>query len=239
MRRVRPLLWLVLGASAVAGGVVVGVNALADLVRPAELTEVRACAGDAGQDCLARGPATVERETVSRFRWLSGERRWFLDVSAVAPEVREDDRPRVTVPEQPGQDELRDGVELTAVYYRGDPVLLELADGTALETDDHPRRSVPTMGYLALGLLGLGGFAALVGWRNGRRRGWWRRVDYEEPDDGNVCAVLFFAGTAGVITQSVAGTSRWPALVVVLVVGGGLAALLLLAKRRQLAKSRR
>lgn len=229
------MLWLVFGSAGVVTAVVMGVNTVAGLARPAELTGVPTCTGDASQDCLTRGPATVDRETSSRFRWLSGERKWFLDVSAVDREVRgsDDDTPKVIVPEQPGQDELQEGMEVTVVYHDGRPVLLELPDSTVLETDEHPRRYGPTLGYLAVGVLGLSAFAVLLGWRNGRSRGWWRRVDYEEPNGGYVFATLFMAGMAGVITQSLAGSSRWPALVAFLVVAGALGVLLFFAKRRQ------
>ncbi len=229
----RPVVWLVLGAAAVAGSAVLGAQTVADLVRPTELTEVAACTGAASEDCLARGPATVERETRSRFRWLTGERRWSLNVSAIAPQVRGNDTTRVTVPEQHGQDQIRDGMQLTAVYYGGNPVLLELSSDTVLETEQHPRRSTFTSGYLAIGLLGMSVFAVQVGWHNGRRRSWWRRVDYEAPNGGLISAVLFFAGMAGMVTQSAVGASRWPAVVVSLAVAGVLGGLLLLKKRRK------
>ncbi|WP_084434952.1 hypothetical protein [Kibdelosporangium aridum] len=91
-------------------------------------------------------------------------------MSAIAPQARGNDTTRVTVPEQHGQDQIRDGMQLTAVFYGGNPVLLELSSGTVLETDQHPRRSTLTSGYLAIGLLGMGVFAVQVGWRNGRWR---------------------------------------------------------------------
>ncbi|SMD27078.1 hypothetical protein SAMN05661093_10675 [Kibdelosporangium aridum] len=226
------MVWLVLGTVAVAGSLALGVQTVADLVRP---TEMAACTGAVSQDCLIRGPATVERETRSRFRWVSGERKWSLNVSAVAPQVRGNDNDRVTVPEQPGQDQIRDGMQLTAVYYGGNPVLLELSSDTVLETAQHPRRSTPTLGYLAIGLFGMGVFAVQVGWRNGRRRSWWRSVDYEQPNGGLISAVLFFAGMAGMVTQTAVGTSRWPAVIAFLVVAGVLGSLLMLRKRRQVA----
>jgi len=213
-------------------GLILGAVALAGLTRPAELAGVPACTGGGSQDCLTREPATVNGETSIRSQWLTGERGWFLDVNAVPPEVRDDDVPKVTVPEQPGQDEIREGEELTVVYYRGHPVLLELPGGTVLETDKHPRRYAPTMGYLAIAVLGMGAFFVRVGWRYGRRSGWWRRVAYREPTGGALFAVPLFAGCAGAFTQSIAGTSRWPALIVVLIVSGALGSLLLLAKHR-------
>lgn len=232
-------MWLGFGSAGVVVGLVMMVAGLGGLLRSAELTGVPVCASGADDDCLARGPATVRYEVRERWRWLSGERRWLLDVGAVPPQLRgSGDTDRVGVPRQPRQDDIRDGMALTVVYYRDSPVLLELPTGTVLETDEHPRRAAPTTLYLGLATLGLAGFGVRVGWRNGRRRGWWRRVDYEQPKRVGLSLVLFVSGAGGALTQYLAGSSRWPAFIVAATLAVVLGVLVLLAKRRRAVDDR-
>ncbi len=104
------------------------------------------------------------------------------------------------------------------VFFGRAPAWIRLWSGVVLETEDHPRRQAPLLGWLALGALGGGLFGMRIGIRAGRQGGWLRRTWVRVPRGPE--AVVFVAGIAGALVQQFAGGTVWPGVVAGLLAAG-------------------
>ena len=93
-----------------------------------------------------------------RGSWFSREQSWSVDVPAGAPARRRGEaRGRPAPAGRPGG--AATGARGQPGVLRGPGRLVELPSGAALETDEHPSRYAPTIGYIGLFALGGGSFA--------------------------------------------------------------------------------
>ena len=207
VRGIRPWLWLVSSVLFVLFGAVMTLAAVAALSEPDDIGGLPLCRSDFGDDCLTERTGLVDHEGYVRRGWLSGEQEWVVDVPEGAPGLEGEEMLALDLPRQPGRDELGEGLEVDVVFYERRPALVRLPSGAELETEDHPRRYAPTIGYLGLSALGGGAFAFRTGWRTGRRHGFWRKARPET--SFGPAAVMGMTGMCGALAQIGVGGARW------------------------------
>jgi hypothetical protein len=204
---------LFFGVIAMIGGAVLGLAALAALSEPDDISGAPRCEEDFGDDCVTERDALILRKGAgSRWSWIGREQRWIADVPDGAPFLEGDEKLELTLPRQPGRDELAANQLVQVVYYEKRPALVRLSSEHTLETDDHPRRYAPTRGYLGLAAVGGGAFAVSTAWRTGRRSGFWRRSGSVRHPAGPALVVTL-SGSLGALAQTLFGATRWSGVV--------------------------
>jgi hypothetical protein len=234
-RRVRPLLWVIFGSLAVLVGLGMAVSAVGAATRVKGVDGAPACTTDFASGCTTKRAAVLDDSGYVRGSWFTQEQKWFASVPGGAPGLKSGERLKIMVPRQNGIQELNEGSKVTLVYYAQSPAWIQLPSGTVLETEDHPRRAAPSLGWMALASLGGGIFGIQTGIRSRRREGaWWRRVP------GHIAfgpaGLLFPAGCFGLLGQTIAGGTIWPGVAGGLV-GIGLGAMGWRRSRRREASS--
>lgn len=211
-RRIRPVPWLLGGALFVVVGLVCVLVAVAAVREPDDISGLPPCGADLHASCLAERPAVVQRRSYSRGAWLTGDQKWLLALPDGVPGRGSQRGEVVRVPRQPGAAQLHAGQDVRLVYYHRRAAIVRLPSGLDLQTDDHPNRYAPTMGYVGVFALAMGLFSWGRGWRTGRHEGFWRRGPLRE---ASLLAVgpLFVGGGLGFLAQLLAGSHRWPGLV--------------------------
>lgn len=232
---IRPWFWLIGGVVFAVMGVVCVLVAVAAVREPDDISGLPSCTSDPKADCLVERPAEIRRLGHARGAWVTGERKWLVRVDGGLPTRPAETLDDIRVPRQPGADELHTGSSIRLVYYHLRPVLVRLPSGAELETDDHPNRYAPTMGYVGVFALAMGLFSWGRGWRTGRAEGFWRKAPAHDPGMAPVIAPLFLGGGAAFVTQFLAGSHRWPGLVALLL-GVGLGVLVVLKNRGRFAR---
>ena len=207
VRGIRPWLWLVSSVLFVLVGAVMALAGLAALTEPDDIGGVVTCRSDFGDDCLTERAAVVDHEGYVRRGWLSGEQKWVVDVPEGAPGLEGEEMLELDLPRQTGREELDEGLDVEVVFYEKRASLVRLPSGAELETDDHPRRYAPTIGYLGLFALAGGAWALRTGWRTGRRHGFWRKGRPEV--SFGPAAVVGMTGMGGAMAQMGVGGARW------------------------------
>jgi hypothetical protein len=209
---VRPWLWLLGGVFFSLVGLVMALVSLAAIREPDDISNLPPCGADLKASCLVERSATVTGRGYVRFGWISGERKWRLSVPQGLPARPSRTVDAIRVQRQTGDDELHTGADVRLEYFHLRPAIVRLPGGTDLQTEDHPNRYAPTMGYAGVLALGLGVFAFGRGWRSGRDGSLWHRSPAQ---DGPIApaAPLFLAGGLAFVTQMLAGSHRLPGLV--------------------------
>lgn len=231
-RRIRPWAWLLGGVVGILVGAVLGLVGLAALAEPDDISATPPCDAPFGDDCLTeREVVLVDRGYVRR-AWLSREQRWYAEVPEGAPFLTGRERLRLDLPRQPGRGELERGLRARVVFYEQRAAVVDLPSGRRLETEDHPSRYAPA--HLYYGLFGVGGgaFGVVLGWRTGRRHGFWGRAASAKTPGGLPLA-LTVSGLLGSLAHTVVG-GRWSGPVGVAV---GVALYGVTAVRRQRGRS--
>ncbi len=211
-RRVRPALWVIVGALALPIGLMVAFSAVAAAVKVGDARSAPACTADFSSGCTTQRAAALASRGALSDSWLTGEQRWFADVPDGAPGLSSGERLKLEVPRQQGSAQLVEGAAVTVIYYSRAPAWVRLPSGAVLQTGDHPRRYAPTVGWMALFVIGAGLYAVRVGVT--ARRGdrvWLRRAtaDTRPGITGTVTA----AGMFGYLGQLVGSGALWPGMV--------------------------
>ncbi len=222
---------MLFGAPFALVGLVMTLAGLAALTEPDDISGLPACTSDFGDDCLTDRAGVLDDTRYKRRSWFSGEQSWSVDVPAGAPWLDEGEKLEIDLPRQSGREELRPGLEVNLVFYEDRAAVVELPSGAALETDEHPSRYAPTIGYIGLFGLGAGSFAVWRGIQTGRRRGFWHKTAAEQSALGPGM-VLCLAGMLGALAQTVGGGARWVGLAGALV-GAGLGGWAVARSRRR------
>jgi hypothetical protein len=217
-RRIRPALWVVVGALVVPVGLLMALGAAAAATRVGGVDGAPRCESEFTRGCTTERAAILDHEGHSRGSWMTREQRWLARVPAGAPGLEGAELLDLNVPRQDGREGLVEGAEVTVVYFGRSPAWIRLRSGVTLETEDHPRREAPLLAWLALGALGGGVFAARSGIRAGRHGGGWLRRTPAR-FHGGLDVVVMLAGMFGAIVHQFAGGTVWPG-----VVAGSLAA---------------
>ncbi len=210
-RRVRPVLWVVFGAVGLLVGLGMATSAVAAATRAGDVGDAPVCRTDFASGCTTERAAVLEHRGYVRGFWFTREQRWLVRVPDGAPRLKDGALLAVDVPRQDGREGLAEGVQVTLVYYSRAPAWIRLASGTVLETGDHPRRSAPTLGWMALFAACGGIFGIQTGARSGRREGAWLRPTTAHISVG-LAGALAIAGMFGALGQTVAGGTIWPSV---------------------------
>lgn len=231
MREIRPLLWLVGGVIAVFVGLATGLGSAAAATHAGSADDAPACRPGDTEDCTTEWPAVLVARGHVRLDWLTGERKWIVELPDGAPGIPPDGRETLVLPRQGHRDGLATGDTVTLVYLGRAAAWLRAPDGVLLETEDHPRRSAPFLGWLTLAAVGGGVFAARLGISGGRANGWLRKGPVRVRR--GISGVAAIAGGLGAIVQVGTGST-----VLALVVAGGLTAVVItLMLRRRSAEA--
>lgn len=231
-RRIRPVLWVVFGVLAVPIALLMGLDAAATATRVGAVQSAPRCTTAFAKGCITERAGVLDDQGYARGSWMTREQKWYVRVPTGVPGRHGGDMLAVTVPRQDGREGLVEGAEVTVVFFGRAPAWIRLQSGVVLETEDHPRRKAPLLGWLALGALGGGLFGIRTGIRGGRQGGWLRRASVRVPRGPE--AVVFVAGMAGALVQQFAGGTVWPGVVAGLL-AAGLALLAWRSHRRQAA----
>jgi hypothetical protein len=218
-RRIRPALWVVIGALVVPVGLLMALDAAATTTRVGGVEGAPRCATEFAKRCTTERAAVLDHEGHTRWSWMTREQRWLARVPAGAPGLQGAELLDVTVPRQDGRAGLVEGAEVTVVYLGRSPAWIRLPSGAVLETEDHPRRKAPLLAWLALGAVGGGVFAVRTGIRAGRRGGGWLRRTPARVR-GGPDVVLMLGGMLGAIGHQFAGGTVWPGVVAGLLAAG-------------------
>jgi hypothetical protein len=211
VRRIRPALWLGIGTLMALIGLGLGADMAPKVIRLGEVDDAPACAIEFAEGCTTERAAVLEPPGYAARSWV-GDQRWWARVPAGAPgRLYGPQRERFDVPRQDGQEALTAGMAVTVVYLGESPAWVRLPSGAVLETEDHPRREVPVLASVALGILGWGSFAIRIGIGAGRHGGGWlgrtpARVR-AGPD-----LVLALAGMLSAFGLGITGGVVWPGI---------------------------
>ncbi len=208
-RRIRPVLWVIFGAAGLLVGLGMAISALAAATRAGGVDSPPVCRTDFASQCTTERAAVLERRGYVRGSWFTREQKWLVRVPEGAPRLKDGQLLSLQVPRQDGHEGLTEGAEVTLIYYGQAPAWIRLASGRVLETGDHPRRSAPMLGWLALFAACGGIFGIQTGLRSGRREGGWLRRTPAHILVG-IAGVLAIAGMFGAVGQTVAGGTIWP-----------------------------
>ena len=218
-RRIRPALWVIVGALVAPVGLLMALSTAATATRVGGVDGAPRCASEFARGCTTQRVAVLDHEGHTRGSWMTREQRWLARVPAGAPGLEGAERLDVTVPRQDGREGLVEGADVTVVYYGRSPAWIRLASGVTLETEDHPRRKAPLLAWLALGAVAGGFFAVRSGIRAGRHGGGWLRRTPAR-FRGGLDVALLLAAMVGAIVHQFAGGSPWPGIMAGLLVGG-------------------
>jgi hypothetical protein len=231
VREIRALFWLVGGVVAVLIGVATGFAAAAAAAHAGSADEAPACGPGEIGGCTTERPALLVSRGHIRLSWLTGERKWIVDLPDGAPGRPQEGRDAVVLPRQAHRDGLTTGDTVTLVYLGRAAAWLRAPDGALLETEDHPRRSAPMLGWMTLAAIGGGVFAIRLGISGGRANGWLRKGPV--PLRPGVAALATIAGGLGAIVQVGTGST----VLASVVAGGFTAAVISLMLRRRGAEA--
>jgi hypothetical protein len=235
-RRIRPALWVVVGALAAPVGLLMALDAAATVTRAGGVEGAPRCASEFAKGCTTPRTAVLDHEGHTRGSWMTREQRWWVRVPAGAPGLEGAERLDVTVPRQDGREGLVEGAGVTVIYYGRSPAWIRLESGVTLETEDHPRRKAPLLAWLALGALGGGAFAVRSGIRAGRHGGGWLRRTPAR-FRGGLDVVAMLTGMFGGIVHQFAGGTVWPGVVAGSLAGGFGVLLWRRSRRREAARA--
>jgi hypothetical protein len=210
-RRIRPILWVVCGAVGVLVGLGVGMSAVSAATRVGDVAGAPRCQTDFAAKCTTERAAVLTDRLSARGSWFTGEQRWLATVPQGAPNLTHGELLKLEVPRQHGSEGLVEGTELTVVYFGRAPAWIRLPSGTVLQTDDHPRRAAPLLGWMTLFAFCGGIFGIQTGTRSARREGAWLRRVPSHVVVG-VAGVLAIAGLFGWAGQMTAGGTLWPGI---------------------------
>jgi hypothetical protein len=208
-RRIRPVLWVIFGAAALLVGLGMAVSAAAAATRVGGAGSPPVCRTDFASGCTTERAAVLDSRAYARGSWFTGEQKWRVRVPEGAPRLKDGQLLRLEVPRQDGREALAEGAQVTLIYYGRAPAWIRPASGRVLETGDHPRRSAPMLGWMALFAAFGGIFGIQTGLRSGRREGSWLRRAPAHIVVG-LAGVLAIAGMFGALGQTVAGGTIWP-----------------------------
>jgi hypothetical protein len=211
-RRVRPVLWVIGGALALAVGVMMALSALAAVVKVGDARGARACTVDFSSGCTTERAAVLASRGSVRGSWLTGEQRWFADVPEGAPGLKSGGWAKLEVPRQQGSAQLIEGTEVTVIYYSRAPAWIRLPSGVLVQTGDHPRRYAASVGWMSLFAIGGGLYALRIGIAARRvGDGWLRRAPADTSP--GITGAITLAGMFGALGQILGGGAFWPGLV--------------------------
>jgi hypothetical protein len=215
-RRIRPILWVVVGAAGVLVGLGMGVSAVAAATRVGDVAAAPTCEMEFAAKCTTQRAAVLTDRLNARGSWFTGEQRWLARVPEGAPNLTQGEKLRLEVPRQAGRDGLAEGTDVTVTYFGRAAAWIRLPSGTVLETGDHPRRAAPLLGWMALFAFCGGIFGIQTGTRSAHREGAWLRRVASHVVVG-VAGVLAIAGMFGGIGQLAAGGTLWPGIAAALI----------------------
>jgi hypothetical protein len=233
-RRIRPALWVIVGALAVPVGLLMALDAAATATRVGGVEGAPRCDFEFAKGCTTQRAAVLDHKGSRRGDWMTREQRWLARVPAGAPGLRGAELLDVTVPRQDGREGLVEGAAVTVVYFGRSPAWIRLPSGVVLETEDHPRRKAPLLAFLALGGIGGGAFAVRTGIRAGRHGGGWLRRTPARVR-GGLDVALLLAAMLGAVVHQFAGGTVWPGIVAGLLAAGLGVLLWRRSRRRQAA----
>lgn len=229
-RRIRPIVWIIVGGCLAVGGAVTALASLATAVESASVSSARPCVVEFDDGCTTERGAWLERRRkASRRGYWALE--WVISVPDGGPTA--ETQLVVEVPRQDGERGLHVGDSATVVYLGRSPVWLRSSIGAVLETGAHPRRRALSNGSIGFMLLGGGAYAVRAGFESvWKQVSWWQRTPLvvKQGPEFAIC----FVGFGAMFGALVSGGLVWPQLV-----GGVVGGVWILVMRRRWVAPRR